>query len=226
MTEHGMSPSVVTHEINMSRRQKINDRPLPPRKLPTQCLCCGEADPWVVTKVDISAPFRSTTHDIRMEMHQCRSCNAVSTTPEQSDAISAKVRETHTQWMAAKLKKIQKQLGGMSLRELEKRTNVGFATLARISGGDHLVEESIETFVFHQLEKLVQMHTNIELLTMESVQFIHLHREKAIMIADVIFREQFDDFFVSDGKSPLPSRKDTQHSLYESQIPEGIPQIA
>jgi hypothetical protein len=226
MTEHRMSPSVVTHEINMSRRQKINDRPLPPRKLPTQCLCCGEADPWVVTKVDISAPFRSTTHDIRMEMHQCRSCNAVSTTPGQSDAISAKVRETHTQWMAAKFKKIQRQLGGMSLRDIEERTQISLATLGRISSAASLVEESIETFVFHQLEKLVQMHTNIELLTMESVQFIHLHREKAIMIADVMFREQFDDFFVADWQSPLPSRKETQHTVCRSQNDEYIPQIA
>jgi hypothetical protein len=154
-------------------RQKKSKRPLPPRKLPTQCLCCGETNPWVITKVNITAPFRSTTHDIRMEMHQCRHCDAVSTTSEQFEAISIKVRETHIQWMAAKLKKIQKQLGGISLRDIAERTPISSATLGRISSADHLVEESIEALVFFELEKLLQAQKAVQILQLKKAAYIN-----------------------------------------------------
>lgn len=80
-------------------RQKISKRPLPPRKLPTQCLQCGMDTPWVITEVDIVAPYQSTTHEIRAEMHQCRNCDAVSTTPAQFAAINERVREAHRLWL-------------------------------------------------------------------------------------------------------------------------------
>jgi hypothetical protein len=82
-------------------RQKISKRPLPPRKLPSQCLQCGEINPWAVNELDISAPFGSTTHEFRAEMHQCGSCGAVSTTPAQLAAINEKVREAHRLWLVA-----------------------------------------------------------------------------------------------------------------------------
>jgi hypothetical protein len=193
----------------MNRRQKINNRPLPPRKLPTQCLCCGAADPWAITKVDISAPFRSTTHEIRMEMHQCRHCDAVTTTPEQSAAISAKVREAHCQWLATKLKKIQKQLGGMSLRDIEDKTKISFATLGRISASSPLVEESMEIFVFHELDKLVQSRKEVQFLTMGDARLMRVMQGSFLIHYKVIHNKRFDAILASALQSTISSYEDS-----------------
>lgn len=217
----------LSHLINiMNRRQKINNRPLPPRKLPTQCLCCGAADPWVITKVDISAPFRSTSHDIRMDMHQCRFCDAVSTTPEQSAAISAKVREAHSQGLAAKLKMIQKQLGRMSLRDIAVKTKVSFATLGRISSADPRVEEKTEVFVFNELEKLVQSRKEIQYFAMGDVRLMRLMQANLVIHCEVIQDKRFDAMLASALQSPLPVFQDYPQIVNESYRDDSNLQLA
>jgi transcriptional regulator with XRE-family HTH domain len=151
-------------------RQRISTRPLPPRKLPTECLCCGEPDPWVINKVEFTAPFRDAEHIFRAEVNQCRHCDAISTTEEQSAVISAQVRDAHRKWISDKLKKAQKELG-LSLRELEEKTCIPFATLGRISSGDHLIEATIEKLLWMEIEKLRHAHTMESWLQMEQPVF-------------------------------------------------------
>lgn len=133
--------------------------------MPAECLCCGEANPWVINKVDFIAPFRDTEHCFRAEVHQCRSCDAVTTTEEQSAAISAQVREAHGKWISEKLKKAQRELG-LSLRDLAERTCVAFATLGRISSGDHLIDPNTEKLLWMEIEKLIHAHQAAEMIQM------------------------------------------------------------
>ena len=53
----------------------------------------------------ISAPFRDAQHTVSAPVNQCRHCDAISTSPEQFEAVSAKVREAHKAWVAAEFKK-------------------------------------------------------------------------------------------------------------------------
>lgn len=151
-------------------RKRLSTRPLPPRKLPTECLCCGEANPWVVNKVEFSAPFREAEHVFRAEVNQCRHCDAVSTTEEQSAAISAQVRDAHRKWISEKLKKEQKDLG-LSLRELAEKTCIPFATLGRISSGDHLIEATMEKLLWAEIGRLKQARIMEAWLQMEQPAF-------------------------------------------------------
>jgi transcriptional regulator with XRE-family HTH domain len=136
----------------MERPTKSN-RNLKPRNLPSQCLCCGEENPWVINKVEFVAPFRDTEHVFRAEVNQCRHCDAVATTEGQSEAISLKVRESHRKWMSERLKAAQKELG-LSLRELAEKTSIPFATLGRVSSGEHLIEATLEKLLWLEIAQL------------------------------------------------------------------------
>lgn len=151
-------------------RQRLSTRPLPPRKLPTECLCCGVVNPWVINKVNFSAPFRDVEHNFRAEMNQCRYCDAISTTEEQSSVISAQVRDVHQKWISEKLKKAQKELG-LSLRELAEKSCIPFATLGRISSGDHLIEATMEKLLWMEIERLTHARTMEGWLQMEQHAF-------------------------------------------------------
>ncbi|MBN8461145.1 MAG: hypothetical protein J0M04_25250 [Verrucomicrobia bacterium] len=128
-------------------------RQLKPKRLPGECLCCGTGNPWVTTTVLITAPFREVEHSVSAQVHQCRHCDAVATTEDQSEALLAKARETHTKWISEKLKAAQKELG-LSLRELAEKSAIPFATLGRISSGDHLVEATVERLLWLEIGKL------------------------------------------------------------------------
>ena len=138
-------------------RPRISKRPLPPRKLPTECLCCGEQDPWVINKVEFVAPFRETEHSFRSEAHQCRHCDAISTTPEQVEAISVGVRDAHKAWISQKFKEACREQG-VSIRDLVGLTAIPFATLARASSGESLIEASVEIMLWQEFEVLRQKH--------------------------------------------------------------------
>lgn len=138
-------------------RQRKSKRPLPPRKLPTECLCCGKQNPWVIKKVEFVAPFRETEHSFRSEAHQCRHCDAISTNPEQVKATSIKVRDAHKAWISQKFKKASRELG-VSIRDLASLTDIPFATLARASSGESLIEASIEKMLWQEFEGLRQKH--------------------------------------------------------------------
>lgn len=151
-------------------RPRKSKRPLPPRKLPTECLCCGEENPWVINKVEFVAPFRDTEHSFHAEAHQCRSCDAISTTPEQVEVISVKVRDAHRKWISERLKKVQKELG-VSLRELTEKSGIPFATLGRISSGEHLPEATTEKLLWMEIERLTQERRTSLWIQMEQSRF-------------------------------------------------------
>jgi transcriptional regulator with XRE-family HTH domain len=151
-------------------RERISKRPLPPRKLPSECLCCGEENPWVINKIEFVAPFRDTEHVFRAEVNQCRHCDAVATTEEQSEAISAKVRESHRKWMSERLKAAQRELG-LSLRELADRTSIPFATLGRVSSGEHLIEATVEKLLWMQIGELTHERMMERLFQMKQREF-------------------------------------------------------
>lgn len=134
-------------------RPTKSKRHLKPRQLPPSCLCCGEENPWVLNKVEFTAPFREAEHEFRAEVNQCRHCDAIATTEEQSAAISEQVRDAHWKWNSAKLKAAQKVLG-LSLRDLAEKTGVPFATLGRISSGDHPIEATIERLLWMEIDRL------------------------------------------------------------------------
>jgi transcriptional regulator with XRE-family HTH domain len=139
------------------KRERLSKRPLPPRKLASECPCCGEANPWVLTKVDFTAPFRDTEHVVRAQVNQCRHCDAITTSEDQSAAIATQVREAHRKWISERLKKAQKELG-LSLRELSEKADIPFATLGRISAGEHYIEATSEKLLWLEIEKLTHEH--------------------------------------------------------------------
>lgn len=147
-------------------RPKRSKRTIPPRKLPTWCLSCGAENPWVVQHVDMSAPFRDAVHQFRAEVHQCRHCDAVTTTEEQSAAISAQVEKAHQKWVTDRFKATQSELG-LSLRELADKIRIPFATLGRISSGGHSIEATTEKLLWMELDKLARSQALERLLRIE-----------------------------------------------------------
>jgi len=136
--------------MNRVRKSK---RPLAPRAIPTACLSCGEPQPWVVNTVEISAPFRGTQHTVSASVNQCRHCDAISTSPEQLEAISAKVRDAHKVWVAMRFKKAMKELG-LTIDGFVMETGLPRATVARASSGEPLIEASNEKLLWHEIETL------------------------------------------------------------------------
>jgi len=136
----------------MNRVRKSN-RPLAPRQVPSECLSCGESQPWEVKPVEFTTPFRGVEHKFQASVNQCRNCHAISTTPEQFEAISAKVRETHKDWVAARLKGAMKELS-LSIDGFVKETGFPRATLARASSGERLIEAGNERLLWHEIATL------------------------------------------------------------------------
>jgi hypothetical protein len=128
-------------------------RQLKPKKLPQECLCCGEENPWVFHAVKLTVPFRDVEHEIQATVNQCRHCDAISTTEEQSELILLKAREMHFKWVTEKFRKMQKELG-ISLRALSEKIDLPIATLARISCGDHSIDASTEKLLWIEMETL------------------------------------------------------------------------
>ncbi len=135
------------------KRERKSKRPLAPRKLPPDCLCCGEAQPWVVNAVVFTSPFRGIDHTVSASVNQCRNCDAISTTLEQSEAISLKVREAHKAWVSKKLKDAMKELS-LTIDGLVHKTGFARATVARASSGEPLIEASIEKLLWHEIDEL------------------------------------------------------------------------
>lgn len=111
----------------------------------------------MINKVEFTAPFRETEHSFRTEAHQCRHCDAISTTPEQVEAISAKVRDAHKAWISSEFKKAQQELG-LSIRGLAAVISIPQATLARISSGELLVEATVEKLLWQEIGDLRKSH--------------------------------------------------------------------
>lgn len=151
-------------------RPRKSTRPLPPRKIPTECLCCGAVNPWVINKVEFVAPFRDTEHCFRAEANQCRHCDAIATTPEQVEAISGKVRDAHKTWISQKFKQSCRELG-VSIRELVNLTGIPFATLARASSGESLIEATVEKLLWIEIERLTEESRTARWMKMEPQDF-------------------------------------------------------
>jgi hypothetical protein len=135
------------------KRERKSKRPLAPRKLPPECLCCGEVQPWVVNTVGFNSPFRGIEHTVSASVNQCCHCDAIFTTPEQLEAISLKVRDTHKTWVSKELKKVMKELN-ITIDGLVQKTGFARATVARASSGELLVEASTEKLLWHEIEEL------------------------------------------------------------------------
>ncbi len=135
------------------KRERKSRRPLAPRKLPAECLCCGEAQPWVVNTVAVTSPFRGVDHTIFACVNQCRHCDAISTTPEQFEAISGKVRDAHKAWVAKELKNALKGLG-MTIDSFVRKTDLARATVARASCEESLIEANTERLLWHEIDEL------------------------------------------------------------------------
>ncbi len=200
----------------MSRRERISKRPLLQRKLPTECLSCGSENPWVIHKVAFSAPFRTTVHDVSAEAYQCRHCDAITTSTEQTAAISAMVREAHSKWLAEKFKKQQKQCG-CSLREIQAKTGISFATLGRISSASHLVDESTENWLFDELEQLVRKQRERIWMEMDVVSDIGKDQLTTVQV-QANQTKTYNRFLDRSTKSPLVScMKDFSDGLSANQ---------
>lgn len=145
-------------------------RQLKPKQLPQECLCCGESTPWVLNTVNFSAPFRDVEHSVQTLVHQCRHCDAIATSEEQSETLLVKVQEAHTKWISDKLKRTQKELG-LSLRDLAEKTCIPFATLGRISSGGHLIEATMEKLLWMEIGKLTHARNMEGWLQMEQHAF-------------------------------------------------------
>jgi hypothetical protein len=148
----GIFPSIVTPETNM-KRERISKHTLALRKLPPECLCCGEAQPWVINSVGFTSPFRGIDHTVSASVNQCRHCDAISTTPEQFEVITVKVRDAHKAWVSKRLKNVMKELS-FTLDGLVHKTGLARATVARASCGDMLIEASTEKLLWHEIEIL------------------------------------------------------------------------
>lgn len=192
------------------KRERISKRPLPPRKLPTECLCCGEENPWVINQVEFVAPFRDTEHSFRAEAHQCRHCDAISTTPEQVEAISAKVRDAHKAWISQKFKSASNELG-VSIRQLVALTNIPQATLARASSGESLIEATVEKLLWREIEVLRESRLASTWLHMPTVA-IRIPAEMATIRMQAT-QHLYSKVLNSASQSPLASARE---SLWEA----------
>lgn len=122
----------------------------------------------MINKVEFVAPFRETEHSFRAEAHQCRHCDAISTTPEQVTAISAKARDEHKAWISGKFKKAQKELG-LSIRDLAASISIPQATLARISSGESLIEATLEKLLWKEIQSLREAQVAVSWMQMSAV---------------------------------------------------------
>lgn len=141
-------------------------RKLKPTKLPQGCLYCGESNPWINITVSLVAPFRGRNYSIHSEVSQCRHCDAIVTTEHQSEATLAKTREAHGRWISEHFRKAQKQLG-LSLRQLAAETAIPFATLGRISSGEHFIEANTEKLLLMELDRLIHLQSVSWLIRLE-----------------------------------------------------------
>lgn len=124
-----------------------------PKQVPLECFCCGEANPWEVKPVDFVAPFRDTEHSFVANVNQCRNCDAISPSSEQTDAISAKVREEHVQWISRELTKAREELG-LTIDGFVNQTGMPRATVARASSGESLIDASTEKLLWTETARL------------------------------------------------------------------------
>ncbi len=135
------------------KRPRKSKRQLAARKLPPQCLCCGANDPWVANSVEFTAPYRGREHTVRATVNQCRHCDAVSTTPDQAEIISERLRDAHREWISSEFKRAGKELG-FTIDSLTKATGIPRATIARASSGASLIEASLEELLWLKIGKM------------------------------------------------------------------------
>ena len=120
---------------------------------PSSCLCCGANQPWEVKPVDFVAPFRDTQHSFVANANQCRNCDAISPSSEQTDAISAQVREEHVRWISEELTKARNELG-LTIDGFVNQTGMPRATVARASSGESLIDASTEKLLWSEIARL------------------------------------------------------------------------
>ena len=193
-------------------RPKLSKRPLPPRKTPPECLCCGESNPWIVNKVEFIAPFRGVNHEFYAEVNQCRHCEAIATTEKQSEAIAAQVHDAHRKWMSEKLKSAQRELG-LSLRDLAEKSSIPFATLGRISSGDHLIEATMEKLLWMEIDRLTHERIIARWIQMEQCG-LRVPDGSIIMKTDPKKIESYSSILKSPAQSPWDGSRDIEEKEF------------
>lgn len=122
-------------------------------QVPMECLCCGTPDPWQVKPVDFVAPFRGQEHSFVVEVNQCQNCGDVSPDREQSNLISAKVRDEHKHWISQELTKARAELH-LTIDALVEQTGMARATVSRASSGESLIDASTEKMLWLEIARL------------------------------------------------------------------------
>jgi hypothetical protein len=150
-----------------------------PRQVPLECFCCGETNPWEVKPVDFVAPFRDTQHSFVANVNQCRNCDAISPSSEQSDAISAEVRKEHVRWISRELTKAREELG-LTIDGFVSQTGMPRATVARASSGESLIDASTEQLLWSQVARLRNLRYIRQWTTMQP-QALDFSREVEIV---------------------------------------------
>lgn len=145
------------------KRKAKSQRKLAPRIFPTACLCCGEENPWVTQTLPQKSEFRDQLHEVRAEVMQCRYCAAITTTPEQTEALLQKLQEAHAQWISQTLKSTKRALT-LSHRGFATAVNISSATLSRAIKAESLIDPSTEELLLIKIKRLKTAQEINELL--------------------------------------------------------------
>jgi len=135
------------------KRKAKSQRKLAPRLLPAACLCCGEENPWVTQTLPQKSEFRDQLHEVRAEVMQCRYCDAITTTPEQTEALLQKLQEAHAQWISQTIRSAKRTLT-LSHRGFATAVNISSATLSRAINFESLIDASTEELLLIKVKKL------------------------------------------------------------------------
>ena len=180
-----------------------------PKQVPLECLCCGEANPWEIKPVDFVAPFRDTEHSFVANVNQCRKCDAISPSAEQTNAISAQVREEHVRWISQELTKARAELG-LTIDGFVSQTRMPRATVARASSGESLIDASTEKLLWSEVSRLKQQRY-IRQWTAMQPRFVDFSREVEIVPcggSQMINVRNYRPILDKSAQSPvLPSRQ-------------------
>lgn len=134
-------------------RKSNSKRTLAPRKLSSECQCCGKVNPWVVISIPQQTSCRGKVHKVIAEVTQCRHCDAVVTSAEQDEALLKKSKEAHAQWLKQIIKNSREKLK-LTHREFAAAVSISSATLSRAVVGDTLIDPSTEELLLIKAKQL------------------------------------------------------------------------
>ena len=184
---------MITIRCNTMKRTPKSKRPLAPKKLPPDCLCCGTATPWVTQTIPQTTQFRNQTHTVLAEVMQCRHCDSVITTTEQDAKLINQTRKEHSEWIKDTIQSARKALH-LSHRNFAEALNIGSATLSRAVKAESIIDASTEELLLFKIDQLLQNLEKQNLLNLKPQTFFSLDEKTSNLSGD------WDDF---TSNSPL-----------------------